>query len=51
MLNDSLLGLPSYISATIVEHLSARDLCTLAQVWMQAWAPQQSEFANSDRKV
>ncbi|CAL5224104.1 g6735 [Coccomyxa viridis] len=37
MLDDSLLGLPSYISATIVEHLSARDLCTLAQASRGCW--------------
>ena len=32
MSDGTLLGLPSYVSKGIVQHLSARDLCTLAQV-------------------
>ena len=32
MSNETLLGLPSAVLAGIAEHLSARDLCTLAEV-------------------
>ena len=32
MMDEPLLGLPPYVSTGIVQHLSARDLCTLAQV-------------------
>ena len=32
MMDEPLLGLPPYVSTGIVQHLSARDLCTLAEV-------------------
>ena len=32
MSNATLLSLPLYVSTGIVKHLSARDLCILAQV-------------------
>ncbi len=51
MSDETLLGLPSYVSTGIVEHLSARDLCTFAQVRSPRLISPQPEQCSDDSLV